>query len=150
MHKIKFYRANEKPYGVFSNFYKSKIIIDHTEWLTVEHYFQAMKFPDHPEVREVIRKTPKVVETKNIANSQFANFVDWKQWDKIKDEVMYKALKAKFDQHRDLKQILLSTEDAEIIEHTKNDSYWADGGDGSGQNMLGKLLMRIRDEIKLH
>jgi predicted NAD-dependent protein-ADP-ribosyltransferase YbiA (DUF1768 family) len=34
-----------------------------------------------------------------------------------------------------------------IIEHTKNDNYWADGGDGSGKNMLGKILMEIRDEL---
>jgi hypothetical protein len=35
-----------------------------------------------------------------------------------------------------------------LVEHTSNDSYWADGGDGSGRNMLGRLLLRVRDELR--
>ncbi len=65
---------------------------------------------------------------------------------------MYKALKAKFAQHKDLEEQLLSTENAFLVEHTKNDSYWGDGGDGGddsvGKNMLGKLLVKLREEIK--
>ena len=61
---------------------------------------------------------------------------------------MLKCLFAKFTQHEDLKKILLDTGDKTLIEHTKNDVYWADGGDGSGKNMLGKLLMKVRDELK--
>ena len=38
--------------------------------------------------------------------------------------------------------------DAEIIEHTSKDSYWGDGGDGSGRNMLGKTLMLVREELR--
>ena len=61
---------------------------------------------------------------------------------------MYDACLAKFSQHPDLKQLLLSTGDAIIIEHTKNDNYWGDGGDGTGRNQLGKTLMRVRDTLK--
>ncbi|MEO5928954.1 MAG: NADAR domain-containing protein, partial [Candidatus Kapaibacterium sp.] len=43
---------------------------------------------------------------------------------------------------------LLDTGNAEIIEHTKRDTYWGDGGDGSGRNMLGLILMRVRDELR--
>jgi N-glycosidase YbiA len=43
---------------------------------------------------------------------------------------------------------LLETGDARIVEHTTRDRYWADGGDGSGRNMLGRLLMRVRDELR--
>ncbi|MFC2585604.1 MAG: NADAR domain-containing protein, partial [Corynebacterium matruchotii] len=43
---------------------------------------------------------------------------------------------------------LLSTGDAYLIEHTKNDSYWADGGDGSGKNRLGEVLMAVRDSLR--
>ena len=57
---------------------------------------------------------------------------------------MREALRAKFEQHPKLKALLLSTGDAELIEHTHNDRYWADGGDGTGRNMLGKLLMELR------
>jgi predicted NAD-dependent protein-ADP-ribosyltransferase YbiA (DUF1768 family) len=41
----------------------------------------------------------------------------------------------------------LATADAKIVEHTTNDSYWGDGGDGSGRNMLGQVLMRVREEL---
>lgn len=60
---------------------------------------------------------------------------------------MLRVLKAKFSQHENLKQILLSTGTQKIIEHTENDNYWGDGGDGTGKNKLGKMLMQIRDEI---
>jgi len=37
----------------------------------------------------------------------------------------------------------------ELIEHTKKDSYWGDGGNGSGKNKLGKILMKVRYELKM-
>ncbi|WP_275043177.1 NADAR domain-containing protein [Streptococcus parasanguinis] len=43
---------------------------------------------------------------------------------------------------------MLATGDVIIIEHTQNDAYWADGGDGSGKNKLGLLLMKVRKELK--
>lgn len=61
---------------------------------------------------------------------------------------MRKAVRAKFTQHWVLLEQLLATGAAQLIEHTKNDSYWGDGGDGRGQNMLGRILMEIRSELK--
>ncbi len=61
---------------------------------------------------------------------------------------MLDALRAKFTQHEDLRELLLSTGNAQLVEHTASDRYWADGGDGSGKNMLGVLLMRLRDELR--
>jgi ribA/ribD-fused uncharacterized protein len=69
-------------------------------------------------------------------------------WEDIKDWVMRLAVYEKFTQHADLKSILLSTGDAELVEHTSNDSYWGDGGDGSGKNMLGKILMETRERLR--
>ena len=43
---------------------------------------------------------------------------------------------------------LLGTGDARIVEHTANDAYWGDGGDGSGKNMLGLILMRVREALR--
>lgn len=45
-----------------------------------------------------------------------------------------------------MKEILLSTGNAILVEHTEKDNYWGDGGDGSGKNRLGKILMKVRDE----
>jgi ribA/ribD-fused uncharacterized protein len=69
-------------------------------------------------------------------------------WEAVKDDIMREVLHAKFSQHADIRQVLLDTGDALIVEHTTNDSYWADGGDGSGKNMLGKLLMEVRAQLR--
>ncbi|OWK40537.1 GTP cyclohydrolase II [Fimbriiglobus ruber] len=61
---------------------------------------------------------------------------------------MLDALRAKFSQHEEMKAALLGTGDAKLVEHTANDDYWGDGGDGSGKNRLGQLLMRVRDELR--
>jgi len=54
---------------------------------------------------------------------------------------------AKFTQHKDIQDILLSTGNAILVEHTTNDNYWADGGDGTGKNMLGQILVKVRTAI---
>jgi ribA/ribD-fused uncharacterized protein len=69
-------------------------------------------------------------------------------WEDVKVEVMLRAVRAKFSQHGELRTLLLSTGDATIVEHTESDSYWGDGGDGSGSNMLGRILMQARDELR--
>ena len=61
---------------------------------------------------------------------------------------MYVALYAKFTQHEQFTKMLLDTGDRKLVEHTTRDSYWGDGGDGSGQNRLGKLLIKLREELR--
>jgi hypothetical protein len=76
---------------------------------------------------------------------------DWPlrpDWEEVKDEVMREAVWAKFTQHSRLSELLLSTRDATIIEHTRNDAYWGDGGGGRGRNMLGRILMEVRERIR--
>jgi ribA/ribD-fused uncharacterized protein len=68
-------------------------------------------------------------------------------WEVVKDDVMRAALRAKFTQHPQLQSLLLATGDADLVEHTRNDTYWADGGDGSGRNRLGELLMELRTQL---
>ena len=71
-----------------------------------------------------------------------------RDWESVKVGIMRDVVRAKFTQHDDIRQILLSTGDAKIVEHTENDSYWGDGGDGSGKNMLGRILMEVREDLK--
>ena len=71
-----------------------------------------------------------------------------RDWDSVKVSVMTEAVLAKFSQHEDLRALLLATGDAMLIEHTDNDDYWGDGGDGSGKNMLGRILMRVREQLR--
>ena len=142
--EIKFYNAGHE-YGEFSNFSKHSIAMDGKEWKTVEHYFQAMKFNDI-DYQEEIRLTSSPAQVKKLGNSRLYTIKD--DWEDIKDDIMYEAVLAKFTQHDDLRILLINTGDSEIVEHTDRDSYWGDGGDGSGSNMLGQIFMAIRDELR--
>lgn len=144
--QILFYRTSEVPYGIFSNFdMKHPITLKGKIWPSTEHYFQAMKF-EGTEHEEYVRlsKTPK--EAAAIGRDR--NRPLRKDWEAVKYDIMKEAVHAKFTQHEGCKYLLLLTGDNEIVEHTTNDRIWADGGDGSGQNLLGKILMEIRTQIK--
>ena len=60
---------------------------------------------------------------------------------------MLQALRLKFKTHADLRQKLLETGKAQLVEHTPRDSYWGDGGNGTGKNRLGILLKKVRSEL---
>ena len=143
---IKFYNRDE-PYYEFTNFYRASVLIDCKKWPTTEHYFQAQKFIGTPYV-EAIRCLPTAQEAFQLSRDPKVSRWRRSDWDTVKDDIMLKALRCKFAQHKSLHEKLWKTGDKELIEHTTNDSYWADGGGkGKGQNKLGRLLMKIRDEI---
>jgi ribA/ribD-fused uncharacterized protein len=71
-----------------------------------------------------------------------------KDWEQVKDEIMYRAVLAKFQSHADIKAILLGTGEKPLVENAPGDYYWGCGADGSGLNMLGKTLMRVRGELR--
>jgi ribA/ribD-fused uncharacterized protein len=141
---IKFYHLN-KPYGFFSNFALYEIVLKEKQWPTSEHYFQAQKFANtHHE--EEIHQAAAARESAEMGRDRHRPLRP--DWEAVKDNVMREALYAKFTQHPDLTEKLLSTGTAKLIEHTQNDRYWGDGGDGTGLNRLGELLMEIRDRIR--
>ena len=114
-------------------------------WPTTEHYFQAMKFKGTlyaEEIRAIATPALAAIAGRDRTKPLRSD------WEIVKDDVMYAALVAKFTQHSNLRYILKGTGDALLVEHTEKDRYWADGGDGTGKNMLGKLLMRVRDELQ--
>jgi len=144
MKKILFYRLNE-PYGEFSNFAPYPFELKGKVWPTSEHYFQAQKFAG-TEHEEAVRlaKSPMVAARMGRSRERPLRV----EWETMKDDIMREALQAKFSQHPALRSLLLETGDAELVEHTKNDRYWADGGDGTGRNRLGELLMELRAELR--
>jgi N-glycosidase YbiA len=144
MKQLLFYRLNE-PYGEFSNFSAHPFELEGRVWPTSEHYFQAKRFPD-TEHEEAIRlaKSPMIAARMGRSRERPLRT----DWEAVKDDVMRAGLHAKFTQHPGLRSLLLQTGDAELIEHTKNDSYWGDGGDGTGKNRLGKLLMELRKQFE--
>ena len=145
--KIKFYGKFE-PYYEFTNFYYAPITVDGKKWRTSEHYFQAQKFVGTPYL-EKIRKAFSAREAFQLSRDPKVSRWCRTDWERVKEDVMHKALYCKFTQHTDLRKKLLETADKELIEHTSNDSYWGDGGNGSGLNRLGMLLMNVRKELIL-
>lgn len=144
-HIIYFYNEKEQPFGCFSNYSPHSVYVFGKKYKTSEHAFQSIKLIN-PNEQEIVSK----VLYPNKAKEFGRRFLIRNDWEEIKDDIMYQIVKAKFMQHDDIKQILLNTNDAELIEHTKNDSYWADGGNGTGLNKLGKILMHVRDELSLY
>ena len=61
---------------------------------------------------------------------------------------MLQGLRYKFYSNEDLRQKLLETGNARLVESTDAEKYWSDGGDGSGKNTMGLLLMKVREEIR--
>ena len=144
MKQIRFYRLNE-PYGEFSNFSPHPIELKGRVWPTAEHYFQAQKFAE-TQHEEAIRQAKSPMIAARMGRSRERPLRA--DWETVKDDIMREALQAKFGRNPALRSLLLKTGDAELIEHTRNDSYWADGGDGSGKNRLGQLLMELRAELR--
>jgi N-glycosidase YbiA len=140
---INFYSTRD-AYGCFSNFSRHHLFLKDKVWKTSEHYFQAQKFAG-TEYEEKVRLAHSPKEAAELGRNR--KFPLRKDWEAVKDDIMREALRAKFTQNKELKEILLKTGDIHLVEHTHNDFYWADGGDGSGKNMLGKLLMELREEL---
>ena len=69
-------------------------------------------------------------------------------WESVKDDIMQQAVLKKFETHADLRKILLSTGDEEIVENSPIDYYWGCGKDGSGKNKLGLVLMTVRKLLR--
>lgn len=138
------FSSKSASYNELSNFHKAKFLLDGKEWPTVEHYFQAQKFPTSPEYQEKIRGASEPNKAKTLGASK--EFPIRNDWDTYRDEVMRKALKAKFEQNPNLKTLLLSTTGRPLVENT-SDAYWGQGRNKKGKNRLGLLLMELRDSL---
>ena len=165
-----FYDHKEKPYGVFSNFATYPITIDGKDYPTTEHYYQACKFigsEDAEEYAELIRAQSTPMKAKVLATQKIGGGYKWKtdlnpiiqeylgrgvklreDWEDVKDHIMRRAVYVKFSSYPDLRDILVGIKQRHLVEHTSRDSYWGDGGDGTGRNMLGWILMETRELLQ--
>lgn len=140
---IKFYKINEQ-YGCFSNFAHYDFELDGKKWMTSEHYFQAQKFKG-TEYVEIIRLLDNPMKAAEMGRDRKLPLRE--DWEQVKDDIMRKAVFEKFSQNEEIKKILLSTGKENIVENTSNDYYWGCGKDGSGKNVLGKILMEVREKL---
>jgi ribA/ribD-fused uncharacterized protein len=128
-------------YRFLSNFYPSVVRFEGMNYPTVEHAFQAAKTAD-PDERANIYYAASPGQAKRLGR-QVALRDDWED---VKLTIMLDLLRSKFA-HRGIRAQLAATGERELIEG----NYWGDTFwgvcEGKGENHLGKLLMKVRDEI---
>lgn len=138
----------DDKYFFLSNFSKSRLVYDGISYPTVEHAFQAAKTLDIAE-RKRIAMLPTPGEAKRAGRRVFLR----SDWEDVKDGIMYEILKEKFKDPV-LKQKLIDTGNEYLEEGTTwHDNYWGNCyctkcKNIEGKNVLGKTLMKIRDEIR--
>jgi ribA/ribD-fused uncharacterized protein len=150
MDEIRFYRANDKPYGAFSNLFRRSVNFENTVFATAEHAYQAGK-ARRPEVRDWLMAAPSPALLAMAAHGLY----QWDitpSWSRIKFDRMGAVLHAKFTQHEDLRELLLSTGSARLVETATVDNavnrLWGEVN-GVGKNMLGTLLMELRTRLSV-
>lgn len=138
----------KNEYAFLSNFSPINIEIDGRLWQTSEHMYMACKTTD-PYMQEKIRKAYTPGYAKKLGR-QLTLRPDWEQ---IKDQAMLRVLQTKFKYNKEHRELLLATGNEQLIEG----NYWHDNYWGScickrcgnkGKNMLGQLLMQVRDELR--
>ena len=139
---IGFYPREFYPLDNFSSF---KVEYNGYLYASLEEAFQSNLFlPDYPEIAEQIKNSHSAHEAQKI-------MIDNKDKVKYNDEeillLMENLLRLKIKQNPYVKKKLLETKDYIIVEDSPKDSYWGCGINRDGKNMLGKLWMKLRDEL---
>lgn len=126
-------------YDFLSNFYPCRIIINEHWYTTAEHAFQAQKATSEGE-RNWVATAP----TPGGAKQRGKKVRLRDDWNKVRLDVMYQVVEAKFRQNPDLANRLIATKFEELVEgNTWNDKFWGVCND-KGENHLGKILMKVR------
>lgn len=172
MSVMNFYEAGGEN-GYMTNFFIQTVKYCGMECPSTEHGFQMCKYLLTPKSEKSTRNVEyanriRTASTPNIAkllaNQKVPYPYAWAQkikviieefrsdvlfdpdWDQKKVSIMLDLLILKF-QEPTLQQNLISTTGKRLIEHTHRDNFWGDGGDGTGKNVLGSLLEKVRDKL---
>jgi hypothetical protein len=148
---IKFFNP-EDPYGFLSNFWRAEQGLEDTDgnlwcYRTNEHFYQSMK-AKNAIMSDWIRQAPSAFMAKRASRALKPDeIVD--DWETKKVEVVLLGLRAKFGSkfNQDIKDQLLATGDAILMEDSPTDMFWG-GSLPESQNMLGRLLMQVREELR--
>lgn len=128
-----------------SSFSKHNFFLDDKQWPSVEHYFQALKFIDE-NYQEQIRAAEHPKVARKLGKARFKK--TRKDWEKLQDTVMTRAVYIKCRTHAEVAEALLQTEEQNILETSAYDYYWGCGRDGRGHNTYGKVLMNVRAKLR--
>jgi len=138
----------EGPQSFLSNFFLCDILYDGLLFGSVEAAFQAMKCQTHKERVPFEEMSPRQART---AGRKIALRSDWEQRKLV---LMYMLVKQKFASNAELRAKLLFTGDTELVEGNRwHDNYWGNCEctrcqNMTGRNFLGKILMRVRKELR--
>lgn len=134
-------RFNEQNWFL-SNFSPAKIMVDGVEYPSLEHAFQASKT-----FNQLQRSVIQNMKDPNHARRYGRRIALRPGWDEMRNDVMLRLLRQKFSDPV-LRKRLLDTGDVELVEGNHwGDTYWG-VCNCKGENMLGKLLMKVREEIR--
>jgi ribA/ribD-fused uncharacterized protein len=142
---IYFNAAKLEPFKELDNRYPAKFTVDGVNWPSVEHYYQAMKFPEFPEFQEQIRLAPTASAAAKLGKAKDPSKPIRADWKEQREAILRTALNAKFNQNPELQKMLLDTYPRPLIFADANDAFWGYGRTKMGQNKLGSLLMVIRN-----
>lgn len=130
-------------YRFLSNFWPATVELDGLEYRSTEHAYQAAKTTDAAQRRR-IRESVKPGDAKRLGQKVTKR----PDWEEVKLDVMLDVVRQKFTKHKELKEKLLATGNVILVEgNTWNDTFWGVCR-GNGQNHLGKILMKVREELK--
>ena len=131
-----------EPYTFLSNMYPCVVEYNKNKYRSVEHAFQAAKSLDTKE-QYLVWKTPSPYDAKKVGRKLTLRA----DWEDVKISIMEDLIHQKF-MNPDLRNKLLATGDAELVEGNNwNDYFWGKVN-GKGLNWLGKILMKERDSIR--
>jgi ribA/ribD-fused uncharacterized protein len=135
------------PFRFLSNFYilKNGVCLDEAYYPSVEHAYQAAKWP-HNQRGQFVGVTAG--QSKKLG--RLAPNFDGRKWNKKKVEIMAELVRQKFTNNPDCFKMLLLT-DGYVLEERNSwgDVFWGTNITGEGENQLGKILMTVRDNLKL-
>ncbi|NRD83116.1 NADAR family protein [Burkholderia pseudomallei] len=147
------YRTKERFGGLSNMAAGYPLRVNGVRILTAEALYQACRFPHLPEVQKEIisQHSPMTAKMKSKVHRSESR----KDWDEIRFKVMRWCLRVKLAQHYvEFGNLLLATGDLPIVEQSRKDSYWgallsAHEETLTGQNVLGRLLMELRERLKV-
>ena len=136
----------EQDFYVLSNFSAFQLEWRDRRFQTSEHAYHCEKFSPGSYAYDLIRTAPSAHEAFKFAEKYSSQ--RRADWDDVKVNIMRDILRAKADQHEYVRRKLLATEDRELIEDSWRDDFWGWGPNRDGKNMLGRLWMEIRSELR--
>lgn len=138
----------EREFYPLSNFSAFTLMWQGITFATSEaaYHWEKFRSEDGQKIRNMILNAKSAHDAFKIAE---ANKIDRRtNWDAEKVGVMRDILRAKAQQHEYVRRKLLETGDRELVEDSWRDTFWGTGPNGVGKNMLGKLWMEVREEIR--